>query len=209
MTGLINRKGTFYYRQRIPADLTHHFERRHIRRSLHTKDAQAAKALGASFATKVQHAFAMLRTGALHPSEAKALVTNLLGINLADVGASRYQPSPQPRKTENRTSLASHRGKPATHIEPVLAPLTLGLLVERFVEENLARHRWTSKTHAENRAILDFCVELLVDVPLDGLSRQQMTWAVGALQHLPANRQKIPAFRGKPLSALPQRRAKG
>lgn len=63
MTSIVLRRGTYYYRQRIPTDLAHHFDRRHIRRSLHTKDPNAAKALGASFAAKAQHAFAMLRTG--------------------------------------------------------------------------------------------------------------------------------------------------
>jgi hypothetical protein len=152
MTGVALRKGTYYYRQRIPAELVAVFGCKHFRRTLGTKDIRAATMLGSQWAAKTQAAFAVIRSGALPPTESKAIAANLLRLNLGDFANTTHPTPPQATNSANFTNHLSQNNS----IAPVMAPLTLGLLIERFVDENLTRQKWTEKTHAENLAILNF-----------------------------------------------------
>lgn len=144
MTGLVLRRGTYYYRQRIPTDLRQHFDQGHIRRSLHTQDANAAKTLAASCAARVQHTFSLLRSGALSPTEGRSLTANLC-VNLANVKGNGRHDHPGIGQSSPAGNLLIHSADVTAHMQPVLAPLTLGLLVERYVAEHVARHKWTGK----------------------------------------------------------------
>lgn len=93
MTGVVLRRGVYYYRVRVPADLASHFRRRHVRRSLRTRDPAAAQLLGSRWAAHTHRVFALLRTGALPAHEARSLTRHYLHANLADFP---YHPAPTP-----------------------------------------------------------------------------------------------------------------
>lgn len=72
--GLIQRRGGFYYRQRVPADLVAALGRREVKRSLKTRNPAAARLLGAGWGATCERAFAMLRAGLVTPPQAVALI---------------------------------------------------------------------------------------------------------------------------------------
>lgn len=63
------RKGIYYYRTDIPADIKHYFHTTEIKQSLKTKDSKLAKVMAVSLEYKVQQTFCMIRSGML-PDEA-------------------------------------------------------------------------------------------------------------------------------------------
>ena len=66
---LIKRGRIYYFRIRIPTDLTDHFQRNDVRKSLKTGDLTAAKVLYSHWEGKFQRSFALLRSGASYPLE--------------------------------------------------------------------------------------------------------------------------------------------
>lgn len=75
---LVKRGRTYYFRQRIPKDLTHHFPGTDIRKSLKTSNLAAAKILYFSWEDKFQKSFALLRSGFITQEQTEAILNELL-----------------------------------------------------------------------------------------------------------------------------------
>jgi len=71
---LWKRNATYYYRIKIPSDLSSFFPTRILRVSLKTRDADAAKVTAANLHRMVQNNFALLRSGALDAEKCTQLV---------------------------------------------------------------------------------------------------------------------------------------
>lgn len=75
---LWKRNHTYYYRIKIPSDLSSFFPTRILRVSLKTKDADAAKVTSANLHRMVQNNFALLRSGAMDSEMCTQLVKAIL-----------------------------------------------------------------------------------------------------------------------------------
>ena len=71
------RKGIYYYRTDIPADLKHYFHTTGIKQSLKTKDSKLAKVLAVSLEYKVQQTFCMIRSGMLPDDVIQGIVAEM------------------------------------------------------------------------------------------------------------------------------------
>jgi integrase len=77
-THLIQVGSRFYYKIKVPADLSHLFPCRFIKKSLQTNQLHAAKTMLRYHEYTTHNAFALLRTGTLTPDYAQKIVHSLL-----------------------------------------------------------------------------------------------------------------------------------
>ena len=75
---LWKRNSTYYYRIKIPADLSDLFPVHHIRTSLKTKNLDASKVSAANINQRVQNNFALLRSGAVDADVSCSLIEAIL-----------------------------------------------------------------------------------------------------------------------------------
>jgi integrase len=79
-THLIKVTSRYYYKIQVPADLSHLFPCRFIKKSLHTSELQAAKTMLRYWEFKTHNVFALLRTGTLAQDHAQQVVYSLLPV---------------------------------------------------------------------------------------------------------------------------------
>uniref|UniRef100_A0A832M0W9 Site-specific integrase n=1 Tax=Oscillatoriales cyanobacterium SpSt-402 TaxID=2282168 RepID=A0A832M0W9_9CYAN len=75
---LWKRQTTYYYRIKVPSDLSSLFPCQLIRISLRTNDIGAAKVAAANIHRRVQNNFALLRSGTIDPESEGKLISSLL-----------------------------------------------------------------------------------------------------------------------------------
>jgi len=80
--------------------------------------------------------------------------------------------------------------------------LLLSTLVEDYKRDRLAANKWTSKTQDENLAVYKLCIDIIGDLPLNEIGDEQALAYVETLKKLPANMNKMPAYRGKSISEI-------
>lgn len=79
-THLIKVNSRFYYKIKVPADLSHLFPCSFIKKALHTSQLDAAKTMLRYHEFKTHNAFALLRTGTLAADHAQQVVVSLLPV---------------------------------------------------------------------------------------------------------------------------------
>lgn len=165
---LTKRNQTYYYRIKIPSDLTHLIPAREIKQSLKTRNLDAAKLSAASINAKVQSLFGLLRVGAIDQEQLPALIASYL-----------------PRK--RRVRVVPDDG--ASHYN-----LKLTDVIRLYVEDRIPR--WSTKTNLEFTCMYDVLVELMGDKDLSTLVRADAVACRDKLVRLPANFRKKKQYRG-------------
>ena len=75
-------------------------------------------------------------------------------------------------------------------------------LVLDYKRDRLAADKWTPKTQDENLAVYRLCMDIIGDLPLGEIGEDQALTYVETLKKLPANMNKMPAYRGKTISEI-------
>lgn len=76
---LLNRKGYYHFRIRIPADLISLIPATELVKSLKTKDRQAARAVSLSYQHSILTTFTLLRAGFITGEQAQGSIDRALG----------------------------------------------------------------------------------------------------------------------------------
>jgi hypothetical protein len=80
MSSYLQKRGQcFYYRIKVPSDLSHVIPSLEVKRSLKTTDKRAATTLATAYHSKVQNVFALLRAGTVSAVQLPSLLSSLLG----------------------------------------------------------------------------------------------------------------------------------
>lgn len=164
---LTKRNQTYYYRIKIPSDLTHLIPTREIKQSLRTCNLAAAKLVSAGINAKVQSLFGLLRVGVIDAEEIPALIASYL-----------------PRK--QRYKVVATDGCEATKVK-------LSGAIQLFVSDK--GPRWTVKTRLEFTAMFDVLLALVGDRELCGLTRADGLACRDKLKCLPTNFRKKKQYR--------------
>jgi integrase len=166
---IFKRNQTYYYRIKIPSDLTHLIPAREIKQSLKTRDLYAAKLSAANINAKVQTLFGLLRVEAIDNDQLTSLIASCL-----------------PR---NRSF------KVVATIDGVSSNVKLSEAIHVYVEDKSPR--WTIKTKLEFTCMYDVLVELIGDKCLTVLTRADGLACRDMLMRLPANFRKKKQYKGK------------
>ncbi len=166
---IFKRNQTYYYRIKIPSDLTHLVPSTEIKLSLKTRDIDAAKLAAANINAKVQSLFALLRVGDIAQEQIPALVAS-------------YLPRKRLLKIVATDSWVSDNIK-------------LSEVIQVYVTDKSPR--WTIKTKLEFTSMYDVLLELVGDRDIGVLTRADGLSCRGTLMNLPANFRKKKQYKGK------------
>jgi hypothetical protein len=102
-----------------------------------------------------------------------------------------------------RTSLAAINGTAGAGIQASNNPSILfSGLIQDYKRDRLAAGKWTPKTQDENLAVYKLCLDIIGDLPISDVGDDQALTYVETLKKLPANMNKMPAYRGKTISEV-------
>ncbi|MDG5467280.1 site-specific integrase [Deltaproteobacteria bacterium IMCC39524] len=156
---LVKRNQTYYYRIKIPTDLTHLIPSKEIKLSLKTRNLDAAKLLAASVNAKIQSLFGLLRAGVIEDEQIPALIASYL-----------------PRKQRLKVVATVYRDT---------SKVNLTEAIRLFVADKSPR--WTTKTKLEFECMFDMLVVLLGNKDLSLFTRADGLDCRAKLMRLPSN----------------------
>lgn len=155
-THLIRVNSRYYYKIKVPADLSHLFPCRFIKKSLFTNQLHAAKTMLTSYEYRTHNAFALLRTGTLAQDHVQQVVNSLL-------------PVPKALESEKKTELKCKA-------------LLKNVIVIYTAEKQSG---WTDKTKLEVAGVFKMLVELLGNVDVSSITRPMLIELRSALLRVP------------------------
>ncbi|MGJ9419410.1 DUF6538 domain-containing protein [Massilia sp. CMS3.1] len=208
------RSGILHFRIAIPPDLRIHFKTREIYRSLRTANVREAATTAQALSHALKQLFSQIRTGTM--SEQKKTPPGPLGG--LDLGlimefhfdtvtptkkTVRFQTEPHDTPEMVSAALAAINGTAGagTKERKKSTPL-FSELIEDYKRDRLAAGKWTSKTQDENLAVYKLCLTIIGDLPIGDIGDDQALTYVETLKKLPANMNKMPAYRGKTISEV-------
>jgi hypothetical protein len=165
---ILKRNQTFYYRIKIPSDLSHLIPAREIKQSLKTRNLDAAKITAAGVNAKVQSLFGLLRVSAVDQEQIPALIESYL-----------------PRKQSVKVVATS--GCDETKVK-------LSEAIQQFIADKGVR--WTVKTKLEFTCMFDVLVGVMSDREVVTLTRADGLACRNKLMRIPGNFRKKRQYRG-------------
>jgi integrase len=173
-THLLMYKGYFYYKVKVPVDLSQHFPCSCIKKSLKTSDLSIAKNMLVTMEYQTHKVFTMLRTGMLDGDMVEKLVYEIM---------PSQSKVTKPSKTQESIPTKRH---------------PLSKIIKQYME--FKEPVWTPKTKMEMGGVFKFLLELLGDIDVTDITRQTMLDLRGKLMRLPPNVHK--RYPGKPIQEL-------
>ena len=171
---LWKRNQTYYYRIKIPSELSHLFPCKLIRISLRTKDIVAARLAASNIHSKIQTSFALLRSGALSDDQSSAIIEPYL-----------------PRKRDIIVGEVNGKASPIVKLSGA---------IQVFVTDKSPR--WTIKTKLEFTCMFDVLVELVGDRDISKLTRADGLACRDRLMRLPSNFRKKKQYKDKSIKQV-------
>ncbi len=142
-THLIRVNSRYYYKIKVPADLSHLFPCTFIKKSLFTDQLKAAKTLLTSYEYRTHNAFALLRAGTLAQDNVQQLVNSLLPVPKV-IEPDKKKPEQKPK-------------------------VLLKKVIEIYTAEK--QSGWTNKTKMEVAGVFRMLLELLGNVDVTTIDR--------------------------------------
>jgi len=163
---LLCRNGHYYFRIRIPLDLSSIFPAPEILKSLHTKDRRVATIAASQLYVSVQEVFSLARLGFIIPNQARERLDALLGRSQVARG-TKTPPSDLPK----------------THTSPLLSEV-----ITEYVNDK--KSGWTGKTKLEYNGYLRLIQDVLRIENVADVTRDTVRTLRDKLSRLPANLHK-------------------
>ena len=173
MYSYLQKRGQcFYYRIKVPSDLSHVIPSLEVKRSLKTTDKRAATTLATAYHSKVQNVFALLRAGTVSAVQIPALISGILG-------------------TEKNFRVVE---------APISNFPSFSKLVSLYQQEKAPK--WSEKTKLEFAGVFSVLTEIMGDKPIDIYNREDAVQCREALLRLPVNHKKRSSAKLTPLRLI-------
>jgi len=218
------RSGILHFRIAIPPNLRQHFKTREIYRSLRTANVREAAQAALTLSQAVKRAFHQLRSRTMSdqkktPQEpldgfemGLMWESHIPGLGVAKVQSEEADTPEQiaaavsstlntAAALANAAAGAGGQAGAGTPASKKHSPL-FSELIEDYKRDRLAAKRWTPKTQDENLAIYKLCMDIIGDLPISEIGEEQALTYFETLQKLPANMNKMPAYRGKSIREI-------
>jgi integrase len=210
------RSGILHFRIAIPPDLRQHFKTREIYRSLRTANVREAAQAVQPLSQAAKRAFHQLRS--ITMSDEKKTPRDpfegfemglMTEISFDEFMRPKLRLIPEPGDTPEDRIQAQVEFLQATGIagaakpepEPKPSPL-FSELIEDYKRDRLAAKRWTPKTQDENMAVYKLCMDIIGNLPIKDIGEEEALTYLETMQKLPANLNKIAAYRGKTIKEV-------
>lgn len=200
----------------VPADLQRYFCCKEIYRSLQTASIKDAADTAQVLSIAVRDVFKELRQKIMSGEHDSSLTSNLTlddvikhakekiylrsridELELVLEAASDVQRAEKKRHAEMLALVVRESTRELKKPSPLFSRL-----VDDYRRDRLAQKKWTPKTEAENLAVYKLFIDIIGDLPLAEIGEDQALTYFETLQRLPANMNKVPAYRGKSISEI-------
>jgi hypothetical protein len=200
----------------VPADLQHRFASKEIYRSLRTASIKEATAAAQTLSAALRQAFTEIRQQPM--SDQRETPAGLL-ITLDDVlnrarkdlylrtrideleqavdGLQDTQRANWLRHQETLAIVTKAAIRPPKKVSPLFSQL-----VRDYERDRKAAESWTPATRSENLAIYKLFINIVGDLPVDEIDEDQALNYIETLKQLPANMNKMSAYRDKTIQEL-------
>lgn len=209
-----SRSGTLHFRIAIPRDLRHHFASREIYRSLRTPNVREAASAVQALSAVFKRVFERLRQESMSnkrmPNDGIAKVGLIMELNFDEFmkpKSVKLQTEPHDTPESIRAAVegltAAGSGGLSSRAESARKPsLLFSELVQDYRRDRLAKGRWLASSEKEYMPIYKLFIEIVGDLPLSEINDDVALTYVETLKKLPANMNKIPAYRGKTIELV-------
>lgn len=157
---LLNRRGNYHVRVRVPADLLGVIPATELVKSLKTRDKREAHNLALPYLQGINRAFSLFRSGFISDDQMRGNLDSLMG-----------------RKTQ--------RVMPHETSLPAAPVVLLSAVISQFVSDR--QQGWTIKTKMENIASFRLLLDITGDIPVKRIDRDKVREIRDTLCKLPAN----------------------
>lgn len=207
-----NRHGIWYFRAVIPTQLRLHFplNKREIRRSLSTDSRQRAVVLARRYRVAFDELFEQLAEQSM--AKRKTIQTGLVkglvltsGDSTLKVDEIKHDDPAQEQETiKELTKMLEASIQPAQASQNPTKPDSppLSELFEIYAQEKTADGSWLDKTAFEIRTAVDGFIRIVGDIPASLLAHEHANGYKQTMMALPANINKIAAYRDKSIDEI-------
>jgi len=173
---LLNRNGHYYFRIRIPSDLSRVIPSAVLVKSLKTTQKVTAKVTLLTYLKGTLKVFSLYRSGFLSETQARLAIDALLNRRQKVTSAKPESVTPQVTPSE-------------LPLQPEEKPVLLSAAIKQYLNDK--RYGWGTKTQLENDGSYRLTLDLLGDVDLRTINRLTVRDLRDWLSVLPANIYKL------------------
>lgn len=209
------RSGILHFRIAIPPYLRQHFNTREIYRSLRTASVIEATPAAQTLSQAAGRAFQQLRTQSMpnpkkppqdlsDDSEWGLIMEFHIDTSTPTKKMVKFQTEPHDTPEIIAAALATINGTagPAPAPAPKMHSPLFSELIEDYKRNRLAANKWTPTTQKENLAAYKLFMDIIGDLPIGDIDEDRALTYVETLKRLPANMNKMPAYRDKSISEI-------
>ncbi|QXE92809.1 site-specific integrase [Geomonas subterranea] len=177
---LLNRRGYYHVRIRVPADLLGVISSTELVKSLKTRDKREAQRLALPYLQGINKTFSLFRSGYISDDQMRVNLDSLMG-------------------RKKQAVVCNAANLPGTPV------ILLSKAIHQFITDR--QQGWTIKTKMENEASFKLLLNIVGNVPVNGIDRDKVREIRDTLCKLPANLYKV--FPDRTISAVVQRMEDG
>lgn len=203
---ILSRHNIFYFRMVVPPEVRAKIPGTplEVRRSLGTREVKTAIRLARKLSVATDEVFTRVMDTQINRRSFCLLIQQIkLGhLELNGVTLDPERPEQEMAQLEllvQRLSSANSRAPMLAH--PMSSTL-LSAVVEAYCSEKVQTGNWTEKTEQESRTTFSLMQQIIGDQPVSQLGHADLRAYKEALLQLPANLNKLPAYRGKTLAEV-------
>ena len=175
---LLNRRGHYHARIRVPADLSSIIPHKELVKSLKTIDRQVAQQSILVIRQRITKTFSLFRLGILTREQVRQSIDEIFG-----------RGSDKAAKSDESTAI-KHRHRALQSTQSICSSVKLlSSVMADFVSDR--HHDWSVKTKMENEASLRLLLDVVGDVDVCTIGRETVRGLRDNLSVLPANLYKL------------------
>ena len=174
---LLNRRGHFHVRIRVPSDVSSIIPHSELVKSLKTKDKRIAQQFVAVLMQRITKTFSLFRLGILTREQVGQSITEIFGRKSGEFAKS----------DESAVVKNEHALQPTQSICSIAK--LLSSVMDEFISDR--HHDWSVKTKMENEASLRLLLDVIGDVDVSTISSETARGLRDNLSLLPANLYKL------------------
>lgn len=155
---LLNRRGHYHFRLRVPADLSHVIISHELVKSLKTTEEKQACLTASYYLQRIQKTFSLFRSGYISEEQVRDRIDDVLG------------------RRKNKINFVIASSCTGAQLSSVIAA---------YISEK--ERNWTLKTKMENEASFGLLIDIIGDVTIENINRETARQVRELLCILPAN----------------------
>jgi len=192
---------TFYYRCRIPYDLTQWFNATDYKRSLRTKNPTYAKRLLKLHISRTESTFTMLRSGLLDDAQMQEVVNEYINHGLTGRWKDKRLSSVTASRVDDASAIPNQEVS-INQAAEVTKDNMLSDIVEKYIQEYKDTETVGSTSVYELETKCRLFVRIVGNIDIKSVTRDTMLEFLKVLRHMPRNMSKQRKYDGKTIEEV-------